>query len=253
MHFNIKGGTKFLLFGGFMQLKFLRNSLLAFGFLGAITSLGFAADCEETNCSSFRIGVGGAYHTLDGKEASISSTGGYLSFAARGILKQRLMSELSGKVGVGSAKASESYFATLDEKPLSVFTEASFKIGLNISSKQLPLFVNAVYGWDNFSTNTKDKGIGLSRELGGIEIVGYYHFFAGNYLLQNDVSSKLGGTNYMIKASLGYASNITPNLGFYIKAIGKYENMSASKLTATSVNYPASTNYVGMIELGFEL
>ena len=29
--------------------------------------------------------------------------------------------------------------------------------------------------------------------------------------------------------------------------------MSASKLTATSVNYPASTNYVGMIELGFEL
>ncbi|WP_289181158.1 hypothetical protein [Helicobacter japonicus] len=251
-----------------MQLKFLRNSLLAFGFLGAITSLGFAADCEETNCSSFRIGVGGAYHTLDGKEASISSTGGYLSFAARGILKQRLMSELSGKVGVGSAKASESYFATLDEKPLSVFTEASFKIGLNISSKQLPLFVNAVYGWDNFSTNTKDKGIGLSRELGGVEIegflptrnnskieylVGYYHFFAANYLLQNDVSSKLGGTNYMIKASLGYASNITPNLGFYIKAIGKYENMSASKLTATSVNYPASTNYVGMIELGFEL
>lgn len=252
-----------------MQLKFLRNLLLTFGFLGAITSLSLAADCEETNCSSFRIGVGGAYHTLDGKGANnISSTGGYLSFAARGTLKQRLMSELSGKVGVGSAKASGAYFATLDEKPLSVFTEASFKIGLNISSKHLPLFVNAVYGWDNFSTNTKDKGVGLSRELGGAELegflptrnnskieylVGYYHFFAGNYLLQNDVSSKLGGTNYMIKASLGYVSNITPNLGFYIKAIGKYENMSDSKLTATNVNYPASTNYVGMIELGLEL
>lgn len=111
-----------------MQLKFLRNSLLAFGFLGAITSLSFAADCEESNCSSFRIGVGGAYHTLDGKEANISSTGGYLSVASRGTLKQRLMSEISGKVGVGSAKASESYFATLDEKPLSVFLRLLLKL-----------------------------------------------------------------------------------------------------------------------------
>lgn len=251
-----------------MRFRFLKTSLLSLGFLGTMVSSSLALNCEESNCKSLRIGVGGAYHSLNATGADISSTGGYLSFAARGTLKQRLMSEISGKVGVGSAEASGSYFATLDEKPLSVFTEASFKIGLNVLSKQLPLFVNAVYGWDNFSTNTKDKGIGLSRELGGVELegflptsntskieylVGYYHFFAGNYLLQNDVSSKLGGSDYMIKASLGYASDITPNLGFYIKAIGKYENMSTSKFTATSVNYPASTNYVGMIELGIEL
>ena len=242
------------------KLKVLLYSLI---FVGVTTS--FAADCEESNCANFRIGVGGAYHNLDAKGANISSTGGYLSLSARGTLKQRLMSEISGKVGVGEAKASGGYFANLDAKPLSVFAEASFKIGLNISSKQFPLFVNAVYGWDNFSTNVKDKGIGLSRQLGGAELegflgnaskieylVGYYYFFTGDYLLQDDTKSKLEGTNYMIKASLGYVSHITPNLGYYIKAIGKYEKMNDSKLTATNINYPASSNIAGMVELGLE-
>lgn len=252
---------------------FLSKLLFPLGLLGVFASSLLALECAPNdNCKYFRIGVGGAYHGLSSKDsqnADISSIGGYLSFSARGVLKSRLASELGGKIGLGSAQSKGDTFSQdiYAKNTLSIFNDFYFKLGLNIATSNVPLFINVIYGWDNFSTNTKSKGIGLSRSFIGGELdgylptnkarieylVGYYYFLSGNYVFANtNTSSKIAGSNYMFKASLGYAADITPQVGYYIKLIGKYENMSQSR-QVENFSYPSSTNIVGMLEVGIEL
>lgn len=249
------------------MFAFKSKSLLFVGILALLPCLSVAADCSESNCKNFRLGLGGAYHNLDSKDAQISSVGGYLAFSARGTLKNRLASELGGRVGLGSATASGAYFesAPYSKNNLSAFTDFYFKIGVNIVSANVPLFINAVYGWDNFSTNLKSKGIGLARSFAGGELEGFlpmgssakmeylaglYTFLNGDYVFANtNTTSKLRGTNLMAKVSLGYAKDINPQIGYYVKLIGKYEDMSAS----ANAIYPSSKNMIGMLEFGISL
>lgn len=248
----------------------LRKVLFTNGMLGLLCASLFGLECNENSCKYFRIGVGGAYHSLDSKNADISSVGGYLAFSARGALKQRIASEIGGKVGLSSASSTGAYFEQLPytKNSLAVFTDFYFKIGLNISSVNVPIFINAVYGWDNFSTNLKNKGIGFSRDFVGGELdgflptsntsrieylAGYYYFLNGDYLLADtNAAYKFQGTNFMLKASLGYTGDITPQLGYYIKIIGKYEDIKQSK-SVTDTSYPATSNVAGMLEFGLEI
>lgn len=227
------------------MLKVTKKLLFFASLFGLLPSSIFALECTENNCKYFRLGVGGAYHSLsisptDSQNADTSSIGGYLAFTARGVLKSRLASELGGKIGLGSAKSEGNYFQQTDSKsPLSVFLDWYFKLGLNIASARVPLFVNVAYGYDNFSTNANNKGIGLSRNFIGGEVdgfiptnsgsrleylVGYYHFLYADYTFANNNTTHSMKSNYMIKASVGYAGNITPQLGYYAKLIGKYED-----------------------------
>lgn len=252
------------------MFAFKTKSLFSLGILTLLPCFIFAADCAESNCRNFRIGLGGAYHNLDSKDAQISSVGGYLALSARGTLKNRFASELGGKVGLGSATASRSYFesALYSKSNLSVFTDFYFKIGVNLASANVPLFINAVYGWDDFSTNLKSKGVGFSRDfaggelegflpMGGTSIIeylaGFYTFVNGNYVFANtNTISKLRGTNFMAKVSVGYTKNINPHIGYYVKLIGRYEDMSASQSVNNNA-YPSSKNMIGMLEFGISL
>lgn len=252
------------------MFAFKSKSLFSLGILALLPCFIFATDCTDSNCKNFRIGLGGAYHNLDSKDAQISSVGGYLAFSARGTLKNRLASELGGKVGLGSATASRAYFESdlYSKSNLSLFTDFYFKIGVNIASANVPLFVNAVYGWDNFSTNLKSKGVGLSRHFAGGELegflpmggtssieylAGFYTFLNGDYVFANtNITSKLRGTNFMAKVSVGYTKDINPQIAYYVKLIGKYEDMSASQ-SVGEIHYPSSKNMIGMLEFGISL
>ncbi|WP_334092386.1 hypothetical protein [Helicobacter typhlonius] len=241
----------------------------------------FALSCEETLCKSLRVGVGiPLYQTFVAKDAHIGNSGGYFALSGR-LVGYRILAEANGQVGIGRADAKESYFANKDYKgkTTSSTLAGDIKLGVNVSSVSVPIFITGVYGFENFSLYTggifsnykKDdkKGLAMSWHYAGAEIngsttlqssskieylLGYYYIInqKSNYRFRDvGVISDFTGTNYMIKASLAYVSNFNQSMGYYVRGIYKYQNFAASEMS-NNLNYPATQNFQVLAEVGLE-
>ncbi|MCX2716637.1 hypothetical protein OQH61_02680 [Helicobacter sp. MIT 21-1697] len=241
----------------------------------------FALSCEETLCKSLRVGVGiPLYQTFVAKDAHIGNSGGYFTLGGR-LITHRILAEANGQIGIGRADSKESYFENTNYKgkTTSSTLAGDIKLGVNVSSVSLPIFIAGVYGFENFSLYTggifsnykKDdkKGLAMSWHYAGAEIngsttlqssskieylLGYYYIInqKSNYRFRDArVISDFAGTNYMIKASLAYVADLNQSVGYYVRGIYKYQNFAASKMT-NNLNYPTTQNFQVLAEVGLE-
>ncbi len=145
-----------------------------------------------------------------------------------------------------------------------MFFEVRPKVGLNLASKEVPLFLNLAYTLDGYSTNQNQSGyanllhqVGLELEgilptQSGFNIeyaLGYDYLFAGSYKFGGVSGNSTISNGYTLRASLGFSHKLTENTLYYVRAIGKYHNLSSSK-PLNNLSMPATQNYVAMVEFG---
>ncbi|MCX2716320.1 hypothetical protein OQH61_01015 [Helicobacter sp. MIT 21-1697] len=227
------------------------------------TSL-FATQCEESSCGYGHIGIGGQYYNFGGKD--INSYAGYLALGGKQVFWQRLQIALGAHIGGGSTSAQNTSDLGITSKNTLFVLDSYVKLGVNIAGKNAPLFVNLVVGQDRHDGRI-GKGNGLERRLTmlGGDIDGYlplgnmsyldygagYAWVGGEYNL-NNVALDIKDYSYTINAYIGYSSHITQNTMWYVKLIGKYFDLKNASNDSSTLTYPASKDFVGMIEIGFK-
>lgn len=231
-----------------------------------VASYANATQCEDKRCVLGHIGVGGAYY--DFGSADISSYAAYLSLESRYVYHRRFQSIIGGRIGGGSTSAQNTGDLSITDKNNLFTLDYYVKIGLNIAGKNAPLFVNLVVE-DNKHDGRIGKGSGLERQittLGGdiegyIPLVnmsyldygaGYAWAGIGKYTLTNDVVLNIKDYSYTINAYIGYSKHITQNTMWYVKLIGKYFDLKDATNDSSTLVYPSSKDFVGMIEIGFK-
>lgn len=56
-----------------------------------------------------------------------------------------------------------------------------------------------------------------------------------------------------MSANIGFEYEISKGISTYLKLIGKYQNIStppSATVNSATINYPASNNFAGMLEVG---
>ena len=253
-------------------LVFITTTLLGFSTsnaaVGDSTNLILSKqDCYERICEWTNIGIGGAYYNTNGESADIGGYAGYISLFGKAALKQRL--QLGANITLGGGKSDLSGTSPMGAKNntnLMIF-DFDLKFGINIASKESPIFINLLGGLDVYSTNKDEKKFRRSLGLAGIEIEGekpistklsvmygasYSFIVAGNYLFNNkDTRAQIPFSmkNYAISANIGLWYEIERGISTYARLVGKYQNIGASE-KINSGFMPATQNYVAMVEFG---
>ena len=211
-----------------------------------------------------RFGIGG--HYVDSAQINTTSYGGYINLDIIDSTKNnRVQVGLSGKLGWDKHTfANTSPSVVKNSKDLAMFFEVRPKVGLNLASKEVPLFLNLAYTLDGYSTKQNQSGyanllhqVGLELEgilptQSGFNIeyaLGYDYLFAGSYKFGGVSGNSAISNGYTLRASLGFSHKLTENTLYYVRAIGKYHNLSSSK-PLNNLSMPATQNYVAMVEFG---
>lgn len=239
-----------------------KQKLFTLALVGGIVSSAHAICVED--CSSFSIGVGGLYSKFDGSNAGVEASGGYVSLEANKVTG-RTKGYVATRIGWGNSTLSGTALSSLSNPPnrFLVFTP---KIGVNIASKNTPIFINffAELDWHH-TTNSKGverKLISIGGEIEGVIPAGNalsITYSAGggwighvHYNLDGADSKVGAGANYMIKASVGASYVLSDSVSTYLRLIGRYYNVAKDSAQVNNVSYPASSGYMGMVELGLE-
>lgn len=261
--------SKFLAFLGVLTLGFSTSNAATNDTTNVILS---KQDCFEKVCEWTNIGIGGAYYNAGGENAGIGGYAGYVSLFGKAVLKQRL--QIGGNIAIGGGKSELSGNSfpngAKNNTNLMVF-DFALKAGVNVSSKESPIFINLLGGLDVYSTNKDERKFQRSLGLVGIEIEGekpisaklsvmygasYSLVVAGTYMLDNkDTKAKIpfSPQNYAISANVGISYEIERGISAFVRAIGKYQHLNTSEtINANNVNLsmPAMNNTQAMVEFG---
>ncbi|MCX2717965.1 hypothetical protein OQH61_09490, partial [Helicobacter sp. MIT 21-1697] len=80
--------------------------------------------------------------------------------------------------------------------------------------------------------------------------VGYYYAFHGYYYLDNTRSS-IDDYTYAIKGAIGFSSDFTKKIGYFVNLRAKYYDIPASKMNSTFAR-PATKHFMSGIEAGIQ-
>ena len=250
-------------------------------YIGAFCAL----NPEECLKEYTRVGIGAQYAQIKNQQnqTQIFDTkiyGGYVNLEG-GISSKtsRMRFVISAKLGVGKQDASI-YSPTFAKQNLAIFGEIRPKIGLNLATTRFPLYLNIAYMFEAYTSRKKGDNNGYSylfHYLGGevdgkipfgkkvaLEYaVGYDWLFGGGYGFGAAKDSSLSGYglnghSYALNASVGiaYAQNLQKS--YYLKIIGRYQNLGHSNIAesknniSSALSMPAMRNIIGMLEMGIE-
>ncbi len=220
--------------------------------------------CESCPDNVMRIGVGGMYGEYRSEDFVSNLAGGYLNIYARGASpKERVQFALDMHFGANKGNMGNFPVSMDRSDTLGVFLEVRPMLGLNLLTQNFPLYLNIAY---TFNLTNSDSGKNntngfvnylhqIGAELEGIiksseklryeYSVGYDYVFSGFYRSRLDgAQTDLGGYNYGVRASLGFAYNLSENVHYYMKLKAKYYNLSQIGI------YPHTQQYIGMLEFG---
>ncbi|MCX2716319.1 hypothetical protein OQH61_01010 [Helicobacter sp. MIT 21-1697] len=240
------------------KIKFFLIPIL----LLSLSTFANALSCEKNHCYYGNVGLGGAGYSFGGED--IKSYAGYLALEARGVYYGR-MQAVVGLRGGGGISQAENVTNIADKASLFIF-EYYAKFGLNIATARTPLFIN-VFGERNGHQGAVSSKKGLDRDtivLGaelegnipasdklnltyalGYAWVGYAHYTIGGQ------ESKVDDYSYAINASVGFSKDISQNMAYYTKLIGRYQNVAPAYIQGAQA-YPHSDNYALMLEFGIK-
>lgn len=237
------------------------------------------------------IGIGGFYSNSSATNVNVQYYGIHLNLHTDLISqnhKIKFSTEFDWNRGSWGRKLSNSQLAYLEKfgsgKNFRSY-DVLIRFGLNIASKEVPLFLNLIGGFGKVTNSHKETDL-FKRTTwkAGIELEGafplgqnskftysagylptsiYYSFIdpsrADNGMSARSYVSKLGHT---VLVSVGFTQAINERLYFYTKLKGQYKVFGESKLvpininiidTATAIantNYPASRDVGAMLEVG---
>nr|QGT50234.1 hypothetical protein Helico6505_0660 [uncultured Helicobacter sp.] len=250
----------------------------SFGFLFASVGAGYATGymmgycqasgtcniCESCPKTQYTLGIGGIY-LHQSKDLNSQDIGGYVRFAFTEFSpKQRFNLTISSLLGAGKhTSQSQSLFAT-QSPTTSLFFELRPKVGINILSQNLPLFLNLAYTFEGYNPNVSSSKYDLysllyqsvGGELEGLIFMnpklrltysaGYDYIFSGAYKTSQGRTKFDNGST--IRASVGYAYALNQNLAYYMKLQGKIWHFESTLSVTTKVQ----NQYTAGIELGLE-
>lgn len=240
------------------KIKFVSILTLLFSLISSVNAL----SCDKKHCHYGHIGIGGAGYDLGGED--IKSYGGYIALEGRSIYAQRLQGVIGLRGGGGVSKA-ENVANIADNASLFMFDWYA-KVGLNIATARTPLFLN-VFAERNGHHGAVSSKKGLDRDiiLLGAELegsipasnrlnltytLGYGWIGYAHYTI-NKQESKVDDYSYEANASVGFSRDISENMAYYAKLIGKYQNIAPAYIQGTQA-YPNSENFVVMFEIGIK-
>ena len=221
--------------------------------------------CESCPDNVVRLGVGGMYgEYADTEAAGINLAGGYINFYARGASpKERVQFVLDTHFGANKGNMGNFPVSADRSDTLGVFFEVRPMLGLNLLTQSFPLYLNIAY---TFNLTNSDSGKNntngfvnylhqVGAELEGIirrserlryeYSAGYDYVFSGFYRARADgAQTNLSGYSYGVRASLGFAYNLSESVHYYMKLKAKYYNLAQSGI------HPHTQQYIGMLELG---
>ena len=235
--------------------------VLGIGGLSSLEAVGLCFQGDEEHCLSGRFGVGASYLHLDSSQAKAQSYGGFVNAEATESYK-RFQALLGIRFGLGGITYSGATFDSLGSKELALTTDVKIKLGLNVLTKNIPLFVNIVLGDEylgaSSASSTTSKGFNRNLFYGGLELQGAvpvsskgrieysagFNAISGWYELGKTYGAKSGlkGFSYGVSATLGYSQDIDERKEWYIKAIGKYENLAQSRAVPLYATYEGNLN-----------
>lgn len=267
---------------GFFSVKNnICKILFALGLGGASLSsagaVGLCFDNDKGHCLSSRIGVGASYYNVNANTAKANPYGGFINGELIESYK-RFQGFIGIRLGLGSIDYSGATFENLGKQQTALNADVKVKLGVNVLTKNIPLFVNLVLGDDYLNASGNQSGFNKNLLYLGLEAQGKipiasksrieygagFNLISGWYEFGKTYAAKshLKGFNYGISATLGYAQDIDERKEWYVRAIGKYENLGTSSNVpfyanyddsanpSSRKNYPASQNFGVMIEAG---
>ena len=224
--------------------------------------------CDSETCKeSTRVGLGGFY--MPTKELDSQSYGGYLAIDGAitfGGNERRFLVGIEANLGGGRVESKNTTYTFAPDNRTAIALEIRPKFGFNLISQNTPLFLSIAYTADLYQTTNKKDTRGYDRMLNqvGLELegilptqsgfnieyaLGYDYLFAGSYKFGEVSGNSAISNGYTLRASLGFSHKLTENTLYYVRAIGKYHNLSSSKLL-NNLSMPATQNYVAMVEFG---
>lgn len=246
------------------KLKVLKRISLSLIVLGALGVSANAA-CSDKICLSSAAGIGGLYSSFGGSNTDVTNYGGYLNIDTQMLYAQRLL--LAPTIKLGGGVNSLSGLSSLKARNGFIFSDLMLRLGVNVITPNIPLFVSFTLGTENYYGDIGiDNGITRTLPFIGAELqgsvpfsdkfkldysVGYNWIVAGSYNLGGVRSSldSLNNYSYFLSASLGFTADISDKTAFYMKVIGKYYDLAASKVVS-DMSYPAAHSFSAMLELG---
>ncbi|RDU53411.1 hypothetical protein [Helicobacter sp. MIT 01-3238] len=247
------------------------SATYAAAYMGAFCAIN-PAECPKEPA---RLGMGVQYAQV--QEGKTQTLGGYLSMNV-GITStegKRVRFSVGGLAGAGNSD-SKNFKAnhTSVKNELALFWELYPRLGINIATKKYPLYLNIDLIGEGYSSKiNRENGYTNALFSAGIGLEGiipttnrfaieygasYNYIFAGYYWFGqtgDDKQSTMSGYSYGAKAHIGFSYAASEKYSYYLRFVGKYQDLSASKPISanggTSLNYPATTNIIGMLEMGF--
>lgn len=239
----------------------------------SISKIASRDECKENFCEFGRVGVGGVYYATKADGVDISGYAGYAAISLREVIKARAQFGLDGFVGGGKSELKGSVLSSLSSNSALLIWGLGARFGVNISSKDAPLFVNITIDADSFNANPQHTK-GFARTIGytGVALEGeiptsmqtrftygasYGWIFGATYKFNdsNDTNVTRSISNYAIGANIGVDYEISAGISFYAKLIGKYQVLgapsSATHSNGTAISYPKSNNFSAAVEIGF--
>ena len=256
-----------------LQTLVLKLFLFIFCFIGSMQAISpavFVAVYEDDDLSCktchLRLGLGG--FSAPNKEISTKTYGGYLN-ADMGFgigNTQTFRVDLEILLGLGKLDIDNTPYSFVSGDR-AFMLEIHPSVGVNILSQNYPLYLSVGYRGEAYNI-AKNKGYERALNSATLELngalptqsgfsieyaLGYDYLFAGSYKFGEVSGNSALNNGYTLRASLGFSHKLTENTLYYVRAIGKYHNLSTSKpLDSNGVNLsmPATQNYVGMVEIG---
>lgn len=239
----------------------------------SITKIASKEECKEHFCVFGKVGAGGVYYATKANGVDISGYAGYAALSLREVIKARVQFGIDGFVGGGKSELKGSALSSLSSNSALLIWGFGARFGVNISSKDAPLFVNLTIDVDEFNANPQHTK-GFARMLGytGVALEGeiptspqtrfiygasYSWIFGATYKFNDSGSINIPRSisNYAIGANIGVDYEISKGISFYTKLIGKYQALgtppSATHSNGTTISYPKSNNFSGAVEIGF--
>ena len=244
----------------------IKQKVFALALASGIVSSAQAICVED--CSSFSVGVGGLYSKFNGSNAGVETSGGYLVLQTYKVIG-RIKSGMDAQLGWGNSTFSGTTLANLSNPP-NYFFRTSPKIGVNIASKNAPIFVSFFGELDDHNTSSgkgiERRFISLGGEIEGVipagnalsitYSAGYGWLGYAHYKFDGVDSKASDSGNYMIKVSVGASYVLSDSVSTYLRLIGRYYNTAKDsaivQVNGVDKSYPASSSYVGMVEIGLE-
>lgn len=219
----------------------------------------FCKTCPKTQ---YTLGIGGIYLNQS-KDFDSKDSGGYVRFAFSEFLpKQRFNFTLNILLGAAQHTSNPQALFATQNPTASVFFELRPKVGVNILSQNLPLFLNLAYTFEGYNPNVGDSRYDLYKllyhsvggELEGLIFInpklrltysaGYDYIFSGGYKTSQGKAKFDNGST--IRASVGYVYALNEKLSYYMKIQGKIQNFESAPL----LTQKTQEQYIAGVELG---